>query len=58
MKEAVTMADIQALFIEHGIWLRPFGKLVYTMPPFVISDEELSQLTTAICSSLSHYVSK
>jgi len=58
MKAPVRMADIQALFIERGIWLRPFGKLVYTMPPFVISDEELSQLTRAICSSLSHYVSK
>lgn len=43
--------DVYALrpkFIEHGVWLRPFGDIVYTAPPLVISDAELSTLTGTI----------
>jgi len=40
------------LFTERGVWLRPFGKLVYLMPPFVINEEELRQLTSAVCEVL------
>lgn len=49
MKEAVAMQKIQAAFVRHNIWIRPFGKLVYTMPPYIISDEDLIRLTTGIC---------
>ena len=48
MKKPVDMARIQKRFVERGVWIRPFGKLVYTMPPFVMSDQDLSTLTSAM----------
>jgi adenosylmethionine-8-amino-7-oxononanoate aminotransferase len=39
-------------FVEAGIWLRPFGNVIYTMPPFVVTREELSAITGAIAEIL------
>ena len=44
----VDMRRVQPLFVEQGVWVRPFGRLVYLMPPLVIDDDDLSALTTAV----------
>jgi len=53
LNEPVDMKRVPPLFVEFGVWVRPFGKLVYLMPPYVISDEDLEVLTAAVVRVLS-----
>ncbi|MCH9691728.1 MAG: adenosylmethionine--8-amino-7-oxononanoate transaminase [Gammaproteobacteria bacterium] len=53
MQQPVNLAQVQAALIEQNVWLRPFGKLVYTMPPYTIEPEDLSKLTGAMVTVLS-----
>ncbi|WP_045499912.1 adenosylmethionine--8-amino-7-oxononanoate transaminase [Vibrio hyugaensis] len=48
----VNMETIQALFVEHGVWIRPFGKLIYMMPPFISKPEDIEKLVNAIDGAL------
>ncbi|MFQ5634998.1 MAG: adenosylmethionine--8-amino-7-oxononanoate transaminase [Gammaproteobacteria bacterium] len=48
MDDEVDVARAQVHFVEAGVWIRPFGRLVYVMPPYTISAEDLSVLTAAI----------
>ncbi|EIC9814638.1 adenosylmethionine--8-amino-7-oxononanoate transaminase [Vibrio alginolyticus] len=48
----VNMETIQALFVEHGVWIRPFGKLIYMMPPFISKPEDIEKLVDAIDAAL------
>jgi adenosylmethionine-8-amino-7-oxononanoate aminotransferase len=52
LKKAVNMETITKRFVDKGVWIRPFGKLVYVMPPYVINDEELDLLLTAMTEAV------
>lgn len=54
MREAVDMERMQAAFVAEGIWVRPFGRLVYIMPPYIINEGELHVL----CRGLLHVIAK
>jgi len=51
-KVPVDVAAIQAKFVNSGVWIRPFGKLVYIMPPFISTQAHIKQLCEAIFSAL------
>lgn len=48
MNEPVNIAAFQAQCVEKGIWVRPFGRLAYIMPPFIIGDNDLETLITRL----------
>ena len=50
MRAPVNMAAAQAFFVNQGVWIRPFGHLVYLMPPYIISTTQLQRLTDAVAA--------
>ena len=55
MQQAVNMQTITPAFVDAGVWVRPFGKLVYLMPPFIINDDDLETLTAAVVNVVQHH---
>jgi len=55
MERPVRMREIQRRFVDRGVWVRPFGKLVYLMPPYIITDEQLAVLCRAMVEVLSEF---
>lgn len=55
MKHAVDMKSITEGFVDAGVWVRPFGKLVYLMPPFIINSDDLQQLIDAVLNAVKNH---
>ncbi|HBE91929.1 MAG TPA: adenosylmethionine--8-amino-7-oxononanoate transaminase [Gammaproteobacteria bacterium] len=53
LKTEVDMRIIQPRLVKAGVWVRPFGKLVYLMPPYVIEPDDLDTLTNAVVQVVS-----
>ena len=48
LEEPVNMAVAQPMFVDAGVWVRPFGRLVYLMPAYVMDEDDVCTLTTAV----------
>jgi adenosylmethionine-8-amino-7-oxononanoate aminotransferase len=48
LHEPVDMAVVQPAFVETGVWIRPFGELVYSMPPYITEPEDVTRITSAM----------
>ena len=52
LREPVRVAEVTAAALERGVWVRPFRDLVYTMPPYTCTDEDLATITSAITEAI------
>jgi len=52
MKQALDVGKIQSRLVEQGVWLRPFGRLLYTMPPYIMTDDQLDTVCQALYQSI------
>ncbi|MFI3271070.1 MAG: adenosylmethionine--8-amino-7-oxononanoate transaminase [Pseudomonadota bacterium] len=52
METHVNMRTLQEFFVEKGVWIRPFGKLIYIMPPYISTDEDIKVLCSAIIEAI------
>ncbi len=52
MKQPVNMTAVQQFFVDRGVWIRPFGKLIYLMPPYIIEPKELTRLTSVLLKAV------
>lgn len=57
LDSVIDVAKIQAFFISQNVWIRPFGKLIYLMPPYISSEEDITMLANAIYNAIAgkHY---
>lgn len=58
LTDPVDLAQITPLFVERGVWVRPFGRLVYTMPPYVTEDEDVDLITSAMVEVVTQVVTE
>lgn len=48
LNRPIVSSQLVPLFVELGVWVRPFGNIIYLMPPFIITPDQLSKLTSAV----------
>ncbi|MDD2219617.1 MAG: adenosylmethionine--8-amino-7-oxononanoate transaminase [Desulfoplanes sp.] len=58
MRQPVDMQHLQQIFVDNGVWIRPFGRLIYIMPPYIIAPDDLSTLTATICKVVSQHATR
>ncbi|RME64080.1 MAG: aminotransferase class III-fold pyridoxal phosphate-dependent enzyme, partial [Alphaproteobacteria bacterium] len=46
------LGDLRQRFLAAGVWVRPFGRIVYLTPALTVGEDELARLTDAVCSVL------
>lgn len=56
LEDAVDMSVIQDMFVRAGVWIRPFGRLVYTMPPYVCKKEDVVKIAETMCQVVKAYL--
>jgi adenosylmethionine-8-amino-7-oxononanoate aminotransferase len=52
LERPVNMAAITRRFVDKGVWVRPFGKLVYLMPPYIINNHDLKKLLAGMTEAV------
>ena len=50
--EPVNALALQKYFVQHGVWVRPFNRLVYLMPPYVTPAEDVARLCAVVTGAL------
>jgi len=58
LEEAVDMPVIQDMFVRAGVWIRPFGRLVYTMPPYICKKEDVVKIAQTMCQVVKAYLKR
>lgn len=51
-QQPVPVETLQDFFVQQGVWLRPFGRLIYCMPPYTCTEQEIHTITTALCAAV------
>ena len=54
-KSPVPLQEIQAFFVERGVWIRPFGRLIYVMPPYIMPEEDLIHLCRVLVAGVERF---
>ena len=49
---------LKAQFVDAGVWLRPFGNVIYTMPPLTVTPSELTSITSAMAEILPRWAER
>ncbi|MGE3620690.1 MAG: aminotransferase class III-fold pyridoxal phosphate-dependent enzyme, partial [Acidimicrobiia bacterium] len=50
-RDPVPLARVQEVVVDRGVWLRPFGRLIYAMPPYVSSDDDVDRIAAAMVAA-------
>ncbi len=56
LDEPADLTGLQPMLVDRGAWVRPFGRLVYAMPPYISTDEDLDVVTGAVVGALGDYL--